>query len=184
MRSSGCRRCTGATGPHPKEVRTNERQIEREVKRFQIGVRAAVALNPDARVNRQRASDVAEGELLLSIWTDPFHQPADDARIFLDGLLNQVRDKYIESDWYDVYDLVEFIVVYPTGATFRKQLIAACNAVLEKHVSAYRFVGTIIAPITSEEEIAAVETAMSHGDLVRPVVVHLDTALARFRLST
>ncbi len=39
--------------------------------------------------------------------------------------------------------------------------------------------GGTLAPITSEEEITAVEQAMSHGGQFKPVVSHLETALAR-----
>jgi len=40
-------------------------------------------------------------------------------------------------------------------------------------------VGTTLAPITSEEEIASVEQAMSHGGKFSPAVAHVETALAR-----
>ena len=46
-------------------------------------------------------------------------------------------------------------------------------------MSAYRFVGYKLAPVTSEEEIAAVEQAMDQDVKFGPVVTHLQTALAR-----
>jgi hypothetical protein len=83
------------------------------------------------------------------------------------------------SDWRAVYDFIEFVASSLRFKGDTDQLTARFNAALEKHLSAYRFVGTILAPITSEEEITAVEQAMSHGGQFKPVVAHLETALAR-----
>jgi uncharacterized protein with PIN domain len=129
--------------------------------------------------HHQQASGVREGTLLLSIWADHFDQFSDEARPMIPDLIKQVKKRYIESNWLEVYDFVEFVVNYRRSADENKMFIADCNLVLEKHVSAYRFVGMTLAPITSEEEITAVEQAMSHGDQFRSVVSHLETAIAR-----
>jgi len=83
------------------------------------------------------------------------------------------------ADWWAVYDFVEFVASHSPNNHDSKALISDFNAALKRHLSTYRFVGTTLAPITSEEEIAAVEQAMSHGDQFRPVVAHLETAVAR-----
>jgi hypothetical protein len=132
-----------------------------------------------ARRSNQEASHVVEGRLLLSLWTEHFNQPADEALTRFSHVLNQVKEGYVAADWWGVYDFVEFVVNYPRPRDDNAALIAECNAALEKHVSAYRFVGMTLAPITSDEEITAVEQAMSHGDQFRPVVAHLETAIAR-----
>jgi len=85
----------------------------------------------------------------------------------------------MDGDWWAVYDFVEFVAGSPRPKNEADQLIAKFNTTLEKHLSAYRFVGLTLAPITSEEEITAVEQAMSHGGQFKPVVAHLETALAR-----
>jgi hypothetical protein len=81
----------------------------------------------------------------------------------------------MEADWSAVYDFVEFVA----SRQWSSKLNARFNAVLEEHLSAYRFVGEILVPITSEEEITAVEQAMSHGSQFKPAIAHLETALAR-----
>ena len=128
-----------------------------------------------AQREEQYAAQISEGRLLISLWIDHFDQPADEVLRFFSSVLKQIKTRYMASDWWGVYDFVEFIVNREGNAG----LIAECNAALEKHLSAYRFVGMTLAPITSEEEIVAVEEAMSHGDRFRPVVAHLETALAR-----
>ena len=116
---------------------------------------------------------------MLSLWADHFNKPADSAGKSFAFLLGQIKEPYMKSGWWGVYDFIEFVADYPRSRKDTDQLIASFNAVLEKHVSAYRFVGTKLAPITSEEEITAVEQAMSHGGQFKPVVAHLETALAR-----
>jgi hypothetical protein len=123
----------------------------------------------------QRSSNVPGGRLLLSLWTDHFSQPADVAETFFPDTFRQIRERYMRADWSAVYDFVEFVV----SRQWSSKLNAQFNAVLERHLSAYRFVGGTLAPITSEEEIVAVEQAMSHGGQFKPVVSHLETALAR-----
>ena len=134
---------------------------------------------PHAEYSGMRADRISEGRLLQSLWTEHFHQPIDEARESFGGVLDQVRTRYMDGSWVEVYDFIEFVASYPRAAVHSSQFAAECNAALERHVSAYRFVGTTLAPITSEEEIAAVEQAMSHGDKFQPVTAHLETALAR-----
>ncbi len=125
------------------------------------------------------AAEVAGGRLLFSLWAEYLHEPLDEANERLAGLLDQVKRRYVDGTWIDVYDFVEFVVNSPLVEADRDQFRDECNIVLEKHLSAYRFIGTTLVPITSEEEIISVEQAMSHGDEFKPVAEHLETALAR-----
>jgi hypothetical protein len=118
-------------------------------------------------------------DLQRSLWANQLHEPADEAARTFSNLLKQIKQRYMAAEWWAAYDFIEFVVDYPRPKDTSIQLVAAFNAVLEKHVSAYRFVGLTLAPITSEEEITAVEQAMSHGGKFSPAV-HLETALARF----
>jgi AbiJ N-terminal domain 4 len=82
-----------------------------------------------------------------------------------------------EDSWASVYDFVEFIAA--CGIVNAGPFIADCNKALEQNVSAYRFVGSRLGPITSDEEIAAVEDAASLRDTFSPVSLHIETALKR-----
>jgi hypothetical protein len=134
---------------------------------------------PYAYRHNQLASSVRVGELLQSIWADHFDQLSDEARPMIPDLIKQVKDRYTDSDWLGVYDFIEFVVSFRRSTEDNARLIDEFNLILEKNVSAYRFVGVTLAPLFGEEEIAAVERAMSHGDRFMPVVSHLQTALAR-----
>ena len=52
-----------------------------------------------------------------------------------------------------------------------------CNVFLERENSAYRFVGSVIAEVTSREEIGAIEAAILAGDRFAGVKEHLSTSL-------
>jgi hypothetical protein len=81
--------------------------------------------------------------------------------------------------WNKVYQFIEFVGnltndLRDEADAFRR----ACNLVLERECSAYRFVGTTIAPITSEAEIKTIEEAASmNTNPLRLVSTHIDTAL-------
>lgn len=126
----------------------------------------------------QTTKDVREGKLLIELWTHHFHRPLDKFGRQFYHSLSQIRDSYMASNWASTYDFIESVAnssAVSDGEAFRRD----CNVVLERHVSAYRFVGTTLAPITSEEEILAVEQGLSYSGKFAPVSTHLDTALAR-----
>jgi hypothetical protein len=60
----------------------------------------------------------------------------------------------------EVYDFVEFIANNHPVDTYRDQFIQSCNAVLEKEVSAYRFVNGVITRITGQVEINEIDLAL------------------------
>ena len=56
----------------------------------------------------------------------------------------------------------------------------ACNKILEHEVAGYRFVGGVITPITSEQEIAAIEEALRVPTPLQPAAAHLKRAIELF----
>ena len=52
-----------------------------------------------------------------------------------------------------------------------------CNSILKRELSGYRFIGDVIAPITSEQEIAEIEEALTSKDSLQPIAIHLQSAL-------
>lgn len=122
----------------------------------------------------QHTSYVKEGQLLYALWREHFNQRLDELPAFFPDTLREIKRLFDASEWASVYDFVEFIAHCEADAG---PFISDCNKALEKHVSAYRFVGTTLAPITSDEEIAAVEETASRGDRFGPVAVHIKTAV-------
>jgi hypothetical protein len=122
------------------------------------------------------------GELL---WLNYFKQPLDTLSNDPSKIYKYIRDYFFDSkrEWYEIYDFIEFVVnVYPNvcPGKDKKEFINACNMVLERELSAYRFVGEKIIKITSEIEIKEIEEALENTkniDKLKPVNEHLKRAI-------
>ena len=87
-----------------------------------------------------------------------------------------INEHFTLGFWYGVYDFLEFIVANHPDKDRNESFMEACNEVLETEVSAYRFVGKQISPVTSEGEISEIEEALETP--LKPVRVHLEKSLA------
>ena len=114
--------------------------------------------------------------LFKSLWHSYFKWPLDT---LLDKGHKTIRVYFFNSEWYEVYDFIEFVAQnYPdVTKESNKKFMEACNSILERELSAYRFVGDRIIEITSEEEILEIEEALRIPDALRNVRTHLKTAL-------
>ena len=114
--------------------------------------------------------------LFKSLWHSYFKQPLDT---LLDKGHKTIRGYFFKCKWYEVYDFVEFVAQNYPDATkeSNKKFMDACNSILERELSAYRFVGGRITEITSEEEISEIEEALRITEPIRNVRTHIKTAL-------
>lgn len=111
----------------------------------------------------------------LKLWHSYFKKPVHSLSLLWSRDLPFVSDHFFGCEWYEVYDFIEFSAsAYPDEAT-NKKFIETCNKVLEEELSGYRFIGTQIVPITSEEEISEIEEALETP--LTPVKTHLVEAL-------
>jgi len=123
------------------------------------------------------------------IWLDYFKRPVDELPPFhidygkaaLAGYafrlsLYDITRKYFltDSEWWQVYDLVEFLVQV-TPADWKDRLKEELNRSLEAENAAYRIVGDEVVEITDQNEIEAIETAL--GGPVNAARSHLERAL-------
>jgi hypothetical protein len=117
--------------------------------------------------------------LCTAIWRDYFKAPVDEMPVSWPGTYDQLKDYFFQCPWFEVYDFLEFVArnLPQLYGDVTPDFIAACNPVLKKELSAYRFVGAEIAPITSEEEIAAIEEALDLPAVLSPVSQHLARAV-------
>ena len=116
--------------------------------------------------------------LLRTIWADFLKKPVDTIPGVGEQTYNAIRQYLFSAQWSEVYDFIEFLgnLNFPT----RNEYITLCNEALERERSAYRFVGTQITPISNEQELAAVQKAMELPDLLKPVRLHLKSAVELF----
>ncbi|MDI1249512.1 MAG: hypothetical protein PSV13_11665 [Lacunisphaera sp.] len=106
-------------------------------------------------------------------WTDLFKNALDTERSYSDTI-HSCREYFFSCQWHEVLDFIEFTTKQlPEG--YGARVAQELNLVLEKENCVYRFVGNIITEITSEAEIAAIDSAIEGS--TREVAEHLKKAL-------
>jgi AbiJ N-terminal domain 4 len=80
---------------------------------------------------------------------------------------------FMNCDWFEVYDFIEFMAPM-RGANF----VRAINARLKEDGAGYRMLSGQMTEITSEEEIAEIEQAMSVPEKLKPIKDHLAQSLS------
>lgn len=113
--------------------------------------------------------------LCESLWFNYFKKPIDHLDNDWNKVLAQLRQYFFECAWYEVYDFLEFIGNNYRRYQFKERFMPACNNVLEKEMSAYRFVEGVITRITEQQEIDEIEQALAQS--TKPVTTHLRRSL-------
>jgi hypothetical protein len=109
------------------------------------------------------------------LWFNYFKKPLDTLDNDWSEVLARLRSYFFECPWYEVYDFIEFVANNYSRYQFKDQFIRSCNVVLEKEVSAYRFVNGVITRITEQQEVEEIELALERAR--GPVHTHLRRAL-------
>lgn len=112
--------------------------------------------------------------LCQQLWFLYFKMPLDTLSHDWSEVRGVLREYFFTCDWHGAYDFIEFVACnFPYS--HRDDFINACNATLEREVSAYRFVNGLITPITDEVQIAEIDLALVGPK--GPVRTHLRRAL-------
>jgi hypothetical protein len=113
------------------------------------------------------------------LWHEHFKLAVDKIPAWPHEAIAGIRDYFFNPPWYHAYDLLEFVTVKllsPHSLASRTQEL---NAILESELSAYRFLGDKLAPISSERELTTVEHAIAQTtDQYSPTSEHLKQAVA------
>ena len=90
-----------------------------------------------------------------------------------------IRDYFFNCAWHEIYSLIEETIKhYPYQRVSNKDsFITNINNMLERENSAYRIINDEIIPITSEQEIQSIETALENTNQYLGVQQHLNQAL-------
>ncbi|GAB2779512.1 hypothetical protein HNQ93_001487 [Hymenobacter luteus] len=136
-----------------------------------------------ANVNRKFMYETIRFDnFLILIWTEFFVRTSDSIPYNssyqrYDGFLNKLREWFFTANWYEIYDIIEFLCSFNHINDLRERFVNHCNIALSKEVSGYRIANNKIAQITSEEEISEIEEAINDSGLWKPVTLHLSTSL-------
>lgn len=114
--------------------------------------------------------------LSTKFWLNYFKYPLDNLDHDWKKVLKQLREYFFHCEWHEVYDFIEFVANNYNRYTFKDSFIAACNNLLEKEMSAYRFVGCVLTRITEKEEILEIDQAIETS--AGPVSTHIKRSLA------
>jgi hypothetical protein len=113
-----------------------------------------------------------------SIWFSFFKEPIDQIPYSTDSVLSELRNRFFSWNYLDTYDFIDFVASSETLFNY-EEFIKACNFILKRELSGYRFVNGQLAPITNDQEIGEIEkaiTAASDKSLVG-IKTHLSEAL-------
>src|SRR5438128_2149034 len=110
----------------------------------------------DQRFSQNGYIEESVEQLGRALWHDYFKLPFDTMQDW-DNVYNHIREYFFECQWFEVYDLIEFVANNYRDERTAGEFILVCNHTLETEVSGYRFVNGKIAEITNETEIAEIE---------------------------
>ncbi len=133
-------------------------------------------------INDSKLSDTPWG-LFTLIWRDYFKKPLDEGTWSAHKIYGEIKKYFFECEWFEVYDFIEFIAnndIQALKFCGRKELsinesfILSCNNVLERELSGYRFVGSLITEITYPVEINEIEKALYSSSEFKSVAAHIE----------
>jgi hypothetical protein len=133
----------------------------------------------DFRNNQYFSEEYEFGRSYSKLWTDFFHQPIDELEHNSYGAHDHMHEYFFSRNWFEVFDFLEFVLLGYSYQHTNEQFSAAANAVLEQELSGYRIINNLFTPITSEEEIKAIEAALDAVDTLNSVRLHLQEALTK-----
>ncbi len=95
-----------------------------------------------------------------------FKVPVDELPVYNILRRDWIKARFYEMPWYGVYDYAEFIADWHErarrGTNMRRERIhGVFNRVFEEELSAYRFVGGELVPLSGPAEVAAIEGALA-----------------------
>ncbi|WP_422452465.1 AbiJ-NTD4 domain-containing protein [Endozoicomonas sp. ALC066] len=113
--------------------------------------------------------------LCKRLWLSYFKKPLDTLDSEWDDARKFLRGYFFKCEWYEVYDFIEFCASNYDRHGFKERFTDSCNKVLEREMSAYRFINGLIVQITEQEQLDDIEKALEESR--GPVRTHLRRSL-------
>lgn len=118
------------------------------------------------------------------IWKEFFKKPIDKfpsaplSGRSIGALIDFIRNWFYKTEWYEIYDFIEFLCDIELKAKLNLNFADSCNKSLKKELSGYRIINNKVVQITKEEEIISIEEALINTDKWSSVNIHLDSAIS------
>ncbi|MCW3108079.1 MAG: hypothetical protein JWQ09_2585 [Segetibacter sp.] len=131
--------------------------------------------------SQQWTSNTNYESFIKSIWFSFFKEPIDKIPDSTYGLISELRERFFSWDYLEVYDFIDFIARIDESSIDNETFVEACNLILKRELSGYRFVSGELVPITNEGEILEIEKAISASaeNNLKGVSIHLTEALRK-----
>lgn len=121
------------------------------------------------------------GDLCHAIWKQYYKKPTDKIPYVhyhaMDGYLTawaEVRANFFNSNWSNVYDFLEFLLLADRYGELEKGL----KRVLSRELAPYRLINKQFVQITDPVELNSLSESMTYGDKFKPVSDHIKSALS------
>lgn len=88
---------------------------------------------------------------------------------------SKFKEIFFNSEWYEVYDLLEFIANYD-NTTRGNQFKKVCNEIFERELSAYRFIDNYLIKNIEDVEVDMIESTLK-VDKYEGVKIHINESL-------
>lgn len=115
------------------------------------------------------------------IWEEFFKRKIDEipsysnGGIYTNGVIEYIRDWFIEAEWFEKYDLIEFLSELDNRVNLG--FTDKVNLTLKRELAGYTIINNNIVQITSEQEIESIEDAVKNTFIYKSVEAHLKRAL-------
>ena len=117
------------------------------------------------------------------MFLDTFKIPLDRVPDSIDQCKKIMREIFVDLEWIGTYEFMEGLVEAYRALGFNSladEVVRESNKFLERELSAYRFVGDQLAPITSTTEVEAVNQAILPRPQFAAVSEHIATAVSHY----
>lgn len=104
-------------------------------------------------------------EFIMKLWDEFLKKDIEELLVFIKCRAHkQYRDRiknwFFVSEWFEVYDFIQFICKYYPIEEAKDELINIINETLKDERAPYRIIDYIVTPITNKEEIEEIEKAL------------------------
>ena len=110
--------------------------------------------------------------------------PRDEVPLHGHNSQHWLKQRFFDENvyWWYIYNLLEFLAHHTSETLYRfnsDEFILETNRILEEETAGYRFIGSVITPITNSSEIGSIADAVeiSHAYKQFGAEKHLNTAL-------
>lgn len=131
--------------------------------------------------NSSRYEESDKVIFLKILWQDFFERKIDEISsysnggVYSTGVVEFIRKWYLEAEWYEKYDLIEYLSEIDKKINF--DFTEKVNTVLKSQLAGYTLINNKIVQINSEQEIQSIEEALSKTSKYKSVETHLVRAL-------